>query len=132
MGAKKLNEGKGLSRRERQIMDALYRLGQASAAEIRDAMPDPPSYTAVRTMLAILHEKGQVRYEQDGVRYIYEPVVPRDQMAKSVIAEVMETFFDGSLERVVATVIDSQDRKLTDEQIASLQALIDAAKEEGR
>ncbi|MBX3119634.1 MAG: BlaI/MecI/CopY family transcriptional regulator [Fimbriimonadaceae bacterium] len=132
MDAKKADMSSGLSRRERQIMDALYRLGKASAAEIRDAISDPPSYTAVRTLLTILRDKGQIRHMQDGVRYIYEPVVPRDQMAKSVLADVIETFFEGSLERVVATVIDSQDQKLTDEQIASLQALIDSAKAEER
>lgn len=113
-------------------MDALYRLGKASAAEIRDAIPDPPTYTAVRTMLTILNDKKLVRYRQDGVRYIYEPVVPRDQMAKNVIAEVMDTFFEGSVERIVATVIDSQDAKLTDDQIERLQAIIDAARKEGR
>lgn len=122
----------GLSRRERQIMDALYRLGKAPAAEIRDAIPDPPSYTAVRTMLTILQEKGHVRFERDGAKYVYEPVVPRDEMAKSVIDGVVKNFFGGSIERVVATLIDSQEAKLTEEQISGLQAIIDEAKRQGR
>lgn len=127
-----MRKEKGLSRRERQIMDALYRLGKAPAAEIRDAIPDPPSYTAVRTMLTILQEKGHVRFERDGAKYVYEPVVPRDEMAKSVIDGVVKNFFGGSIERVVATLIDSQEAKLTEEQISGLQAIIDEAKRQGR
>src|ERR1043166_4777149 len=92
-----------LSRRERQIMDALYQLGRASAAEIREALSNPPTYTAVRTHLTILQDKGHVKFESDGTRYIYEPVVPRDEMAKSVIAGMLQTFFDNSIERAVAT-----------------------------
>lgn len=122
----------GLSRRERQIMDALYRLGKASAAEIREAMSNPPTYTAVRTLLTILQEKGHIRFEKDGAKYIYEPVVPRDQMAKTVMNGVVANFFGGSIERVVATLIDSQESKLTPEQIDSLQAIIDEAKRQGR
>lgn len=127
-----MRKEKGLSRRERQIMDALYRLGKAPAADIRDAIPDPPSYTAVRTMLTILQEKGHVRFERDGAKYVYEPVVPRDEMAKSVIDGVVKNFFGGSIERVVATLIDSQEAKLTEEQISGLQAIIDEAKRQGR
>lgn len=121
-----------LSRRERQIMDALYRLGQASATEIRDSIPNPPSNTAVRTLLTILHEKGHVQFKQDGARYIYEPVISRDEMAKSVMNGVVQTFFEGSIERVVATLVSSQESSLTDDQIARLQAIIAEAKEEGR
>jgi len=129
---KKDDSDQGLSRRERQIMDALYRLGKASASEIRDAMPSPPTQTAVRTLLTILQEKGHVKFERDGARYIYEPVVPREEMAKSVIEGVVQNFFGGSIERVVATLIDSQESKLTDDQIERLQAIIDEAKEQGR
>lgn len=123
---------KGLSRRERQIMDELYRLGKASAAQIRDVMSDPPSYTAVRTLLTILQEKGHVRYERDGAKYIYEPVVPREEMAKSVIAGVVQTFFEGSLERVVEALVDSHEADLTHEQVERLKAIIDEARSEGR
>ena len=121
-----------LSRRERQIMDALYRLGRASAAEIRDAIPDPPTYTAVRSHLTILQEKGHLRFESDGTRYIYEPVVPRDQMAKSVIDGVMETFFGGSIERVVATLVDREESQITEEQLDRLAKIIEQARKEGR
>lgn len=121
-----------LSRRERQIMDALYRLGSASASEIRDAIPSPPTNTAVRTLLTILHDKGHVRFRQEGARYIYEPVVSREEMGKSMMSGVVQTFFEGSIERVVATLIDAQESKLTNDQIAKLQAIIDEAKDNGR
>lgn len=128
----KQDSDQGLSRRERQIMEALYRLGKASATEVRDAMPNPPTQTAVRTLLTILQEKGHVKFERDGARYIYEPVVPRDEMAKSVIDGVVQNFFGGSIERVVATLIDSQESKLSEDQIDRLQAIIEEARKEGR
>jgi predicted transcriptional regulator len=121
-----------LSRRERQIMDALYRLGKASAAEIREAIPNPPTYTAVRTHLTLLEGKGLVRYESDGVRYIYEPLVPRAEMAKSVIAGVMRTFFDNSVEQVVATLIDREESNISPEQLDRLARMIEQARKEGR
>lgn len=121
-----------LSRRERQIMDALYRLGKASAAEIRDGLTHPPTYTAVRTHLTLLEEKGLVKHESDGTRYIYEPVVPRDEMAKSVIEGVLQTFFDNSIERVVATLIDREEPQLSEEQLDRLAQLIEQARKEGR
>jgi predicted transcriptional regulator len=123
---------KGLSRRERQIMDALYRLGRASAAQIREEMQSPPTYTAVRTLLTILQEKGHVRFERDGAKYIYEPVVPREEMAKSVIAGVVQTFFEGSIERVVEALVDSHEADLNDAQIERLKAIIEEARREGR
>jgi len=122
----------GLSRRERQIMDALYRLGKASGPEIRDAMPNPPTYTAVRTQLTILQEKGHVKFERDGAKYIYEPVVPRDEMAKSVIANVVDNFFGGSVERVVATLVDNDEANLSDADLARLSAIIENARRQGR
>ena len=122
----------GLSRRERQIMDVLYRLGRASAADIREAMTSPPTYTAVRTHLTILQEKGHIRFDRDGAKYIYEPVVPRDEMAKSIIGGVVQNFFGGSIERVVATLIDSQEATLTEDQYNRLQAIIDEARRQGR
>lgn len=126
------SKGEGLSRRERQILDLLYRLGRASAADIREELPDPPTYTAVRTHLGILQEKGHVRYESDGTRYIYEPVVPRDEMAKSVIDGVLKTFFGGSIERVVSTLIDSEESAVTQEQLDRLAQIIEEARKEGR
>src|SRR5271155_2248920 len=92
-------EAAGYSRREREIMDALYRLGKASAAEIRGQIPDPPTYTAIRTHLSILERKGHVRHESDGTRYIYEPRVEREQMGRRAIDSLLKTFFDNSVER---------------------------------
>ena len=125
-------KGEGLSRRERQILDALYRLGKASAAEIREALPDPPTYTAVRTHLGILQDRGHVKFESDGTRYIYEPVVPRDEMAKSVMDGVLQTFSGGSIERVVSTLIDSEESNVTDAQLDRLVEIIEQARREGR
>ena len=113
-------------------MDALYRLGKASAIEITEAIPNPPSNTAVRTLLNILQEKGHVRFERDGTRHIYEPVVPREKMARSVIDDVVQNFFGGSIERVVATLVDSRSSELSEDQIARLKAIIDGAGAQGR
>jgi predicted transcriptional regulator len=121
-----------LSRRERQLLDALYRLGKASAAEIREALQDPPTYTAVRTHLSNLEEKGFVRFESDGTRYIYEPVVPREEMAESVIGNVFETFFDSRLELVVSALLTREDSKISNEQLDRLAEIVDKARKEGR
>jgi BlaI family penicillinase repressor len=129
---KKSTKDRGLSRRERQIMDTLYRLSKASAADIRGALPNPPSYTAVRTHLTILQEKGHVRHRSDGPRYIYEPVVPREEMAKSAIEGVLLTFFDNSVERVVATLVDRKESKISREQLDRLTQIIEQAKKDGR
>src|SRR5436309_726272 len=90
-------EGGGFSRREREIMDALYRLGKASAAEIREQTPDPPSTTAIRTLLSILEKKGHVRHDSDGTRYIYAPCVAREQMGRRALNSLLKTFFDDSV-----------------------------------
>lgn len=121
-----------LSRRERQIMDALYRLESASAAEIRDAIPDPPSNTAVRTLLTILQEKGHVSFTRDGAKYIYQPVVSREEVAKDTIDRVVKNFFGGSIERVVATLLNSQESDLTDDQVNKFKAIIDEARKDGK
>ena len=126
------NEDRGLSRRERQIMEALYQLGKASAADIRGALPNPPSYTAVRTLLTILQERGHVRHHNDGPRYIYEPVIPREEMAKTAIKGVLLTFFDNSVERVVATLVDRKESHISREQLDRLAQIIEQAKKEGR
>lgn len=113
-------------------METLYRLGRASAIEIRDAMPNPPTYTAVRTHLALLHDKGFIRHEKRGARHIYEPVVPHHEMARNVISGVVETFFGGSIERVVATLIEPGSGDLSDDQLDRLGQLIEEAKRQGR
>ena len=92
-----------LSKRERQIMDILYRHGQASAAEVRANLPDPPSYSAVRATLRILEEKGHVQHQQDGPRYVFRPAVARDKATRSALRHLVKTFFNGSAEQAVAT-----------------------------
>ena len=130
-----MSEGKpdqDLTRRERQIMDALYRLGKASAANIRESLPNPPSYTAVRTHLTLLQDKGLVRFESDGTRYIYEPTVPREETARTVIKGVLQTFFENSVEKAVATLIDRDDEPLSKDQLDRLAAMIEQARRDGR
>src|ERR1044072_1901269 len=125
-------KGDGLSRRERQIMDALYKLGRASAAEVRDAIPNPPTYTAVSTHLGILQEKGHIKFESDGTRYIYEPVVSREEMAKVAVTNVVDTFFGGSVELIVATLLEQREATITDEQLERISEMIEQARREGR
>jgi predicted transcriptional regulator len=121
-----------LSRRERQIMDILYRKGRATAAEIQAELPEAPSYSAVRAMLRVLEEKKHIRHEEKDLRYVFIPAVPRDKARRSAIAHVVETFFDGSAEQAVATLLDMSSRKLSTEDFDRLQALIDRARSEGR
>jgi predicted transcriptional regulator len=119
-----------LSRRERQIMDVLYRAGRATAADVQAGMPDAPSYSAVRTMLRILEEKGHVRHEVDGPRYVYVPTVARDKAKRSALKHVVNTFFDGSASQVMAALFELSPRDLGDEEIARLRELIDHAKQQ--
>ena len=117
-----------LSRREREIMDVLYRAGRATAAEVQAGMADPPSYSAVRTMLRILEEKGHVRHDLDGPRYVYIPTVARDKAKRSALKHVLNTFFDGSASQVMAALLEISPRDLGDEELARLRQLIDNAK----
>ena len=128
----KINRKDGFSRREREIMDALYKLGKASAAQILDEISDPPSYTAIRTHLTILENKGHVRHASDGTRYIYEPAVAREQMGKRAIDSLLKTFFDNSVERAVTALLTRKDADVSDEELDRLSQLIDKAKREGR
>ena len=121
-----------LSRRERQIMDVLYRAGRATAADVQAGMPDAPSYSAVRTMLRILEEKGHVRHESDGPRYVYIPTVARDKAKRSALKHVVNTFFDGSASQVMAALFELAPRDLGDDEIARLRQLIDNAKQQRR
>lgn len=120
-----------LSRRERQIMDVVYRLGQATAAEVLAELPDPPGYSAVRAMLRLLEEKGHVRHEQDGPRYMYLPTVNRDKARKSAMKHLVRTFFDGSTEDAVAALLQN-DAGISDDELSRLAKMIDGAKKEGR
>jgi BlaI family transcriptional regulator, penicillinase repressor len=127
-----LNPQHKLSRRERQIMDVLYRLGRATAAEILAALPDPPSYSAIRAMLRILEEKKHIVHEEKDLRYVFMPVVSREKARRSALRHMLDTFFDGSPEQAVATLLDVSARNLSDEELDRLAALIQKAKEEGR
>ena len=121
-----------LSRRERQIMSVVHRLGRATAADVLAAMPEPPSYSAVRAMLRILEEKGQLKHEQDGPRYVYSTTIPVERAGRSALRDVVTTFFAGSAEEAVATLIDMNERKLSADELDRLADLINRAREEGR
>ena len=121
----------GLSRRERQIMDVIYRRGRATAAEVLEDIPDPPSYSAVRAMLRLLEEKGHVRHEQDGPRYVFVPIVHRDRARRSALTHVVRTFFGGSATDAVAALLNDGG-KLSAAELDRLSAMIEQAREEGR
>jgi predicted transcriptional regulator len=121
-----------LSRRERQIMDVLYRLGRATVAEVMENIEDPPGYSAVRAMLRILEEKGHLRHEQDGPRYVFIPRVTRDRARRSALTHLIQTFFDGSTEEAVAALLGMSQSRLSEEELERLSKLIDSAKSEGR
>ena len=122
----------GLSRRERQIMEILYQRGKVSASEVREGMADAPSYSAVRAMLRVLEEKGHVKHEAEGLKYVYVPVVARDKAKRSAVKHVLETFFSGSAEQIVAALLDVSATKLTREELDRMSELIEQAKREGK
>ena len=119
-----------LSRRERQIMDILYQLGRATAAELLREMPGEPSDSTVRTQLRVLETKGHVRHEEDGTKYVYFPVVPRRVVRKSALKQVMNTFFDGSAEKVVAALLGPDGGRLSDEELDRIADLVSKARAE--
>jgi len=127
-----VNELAHLSRRERQIMDILYERGKASAADVRQAMPDAPSYSAVRAMLRVLEEKGHVRHQEQGLKYVYLPVVAATKARRSAVKHVMDTFFSGSPEQIVAALLDLSAARLTREELDRMAAMIEQAKREGK
>lgn len=120
------------SRRERQILDILYRTGSATAAEIQQAMADAPSYSAVRTQLRILEEKGHVRHEQDGARYVYLPTLARAAASRSALSHLVQTFFDGSATQAITALLDQDAKRLSDEDWDRIEAEIERARKEGR
>jgi predicted transcriptional regulator len=120
-----------LSRRERQILDILYKNGRATAAEVQTALPQPPSYSAVRALLRILEEKGHVRHEQDGPRYVYVPTVARDNAKRSALRHILQTFFDGSAEQAISALLDEPSTKLSPAELDRLARLIDGARKSG-
>ncbi len=119
---------KGLSRRERQIMQVLYERGKATVAEVQAALPDPPGYSAVRRLVAILEEKGQVRHILVGKGYVYSPAESWTAVSKSAIEQVVESFFGGSVEKAVATLLSSQKTRPDDEELSRLEELIQQAR----
>ena len=121
-----------LTRREREIMDILYRRSRATAHEVLSDLVDPPSYSAVRALLRLLEERGHIKHAQDGQRYVYAPAVPRGDARKSALAHVVTTFFAGSVEQAVATLVESSRSKLSRDELDRLSDLIDRAKKEGR
>ena len=121
-----------LSRREREIMDLLYAAGELTAAEVRERLPDPPSYSAVRALLRILETKGHVRHEQRGPRYVFSPVVSRAKARRSAMKAFVQTFFEGSPEQAVAALIDESRSNLSGAALDRLADLIASARKEGR
>ena len=119
-----------LTRREREIMDILYRLGRATAHEVLEGLADPPSYSAVRALLRLLEDRGHVRHTVDGQTYVYSPSVARADARKSALSHLVKTFFAGSVEDAVAALVDKS--KLSREELDRLSDVIDRAKKEGR
>ena len=113
-------------------MDILYQRGKASAAEVLAALPDPPSYSAVRAMLRVLEEKGHTRHEEQGLKYVFLPTVPRERAKRSAIKHLVDTFFNGSAEQAVAALLDGSSTSLTREELDRMTELIEKAKKEGK
>jgi BlaI family penicillinase repressor len=120
----------GLSRRERQIVEILYQKGKASASEVREGMDDAPSYSAVRAMLRVLEEKGHVKHQAEGLKYVYVPTVARDKAKRSAVKHVLDTFFGGSPEQIVAALLDVSSTRLTREELDRMSEMIERAKRE--
>jgi predicted transcriptional regulator len=121
-----------LGSRERQIVEAVYQLGRASVAEVRDALPNPPSYSAVRAMLNLLELKGHLKHEQEGIKYVYLPVVAPKKAQKSALRHIVSTFFNGSPIAAAAALLEMSDTKISSEEKEQLTALIERAEKEGR
>ena len=117
-----------LTKRERQIMDALYRLGRATANELLEQIPGAPSYSTIRTQLRVLEEKGHVRHEEQGLRYLYVPIVPRHAARKSALKHLVETFFDGSPASVVTALLGGDASKVSDEELERIARIVNAAR----
>jgi predicted transcriptional regulator len=121
-----------LSRRERQIMDVVYRRGRASVSEVLADLPDPPSYSAVRALMRILEEKGHLKHEAVGAKYVYGPVHPRRKAARSAIRRLLRTFFDGSAEKAMVALMGASESQLSSQELDRLAELIRKAKEKNR
>lgn len=126
------NKIQDFSRRERQIMDVVYRLGEATAAEVMEQMPEAPGYSTVRTLLGVLEKKGHLRHKRRGHHYVYRPTVPVEAVSSSMLEHVMETFFDGSASRIVSAVLDISDAQLKADEYDEILAIIEKARAEDR
>jgi predicted transcriptional regulator len=126
------NSAPHFSRRERQIMDIIFASGEATAAEVAAALPDPPSYSAVRALLRILEEKGHLKHREDGPRYIFAPTERHEKAGSSALRRVLETFFDGSLSNAVAALVDGDAGKLSAEELKRLEAIVRTAKSKSK
>ena len=127
-----MNAETHLSRRERQIMDVLHRSSRATAAEVQAALPQAPSYSAVRALLRILEAKGHLKHFKDGARYVYQPKVSRETARRSALRRVVSTFFEGSVAQAVAALLETADTRLADSEFEQLKRLIEQARKEGR
>jgi predicted transcriptional regulator len=123
---------KNLSRRERQIMDVIYELQEATVNQVLERLPSPPSYSAVRALLRVLEHKGHLSHRQDGPRYVYAPTLPRDRARRSALSHLLKTFFDNSTEDVVAALLDISEENLSEEDYRRLMDLVQKAQKEGR
>jgi BlaI family penicillinase repressor len=121
-----------LTRRERQIMDVLYRRGRATAAEVMADLPGEPNYSTVRTQLRVLEDKGHIRHEEEGLRYVYAPAVPRHAARRSALKHLVETFFEGSPEKVVEALVGRDGERLSDDELDRIAQLIERARREGK
>jgi predicted transcriptional regulator len=124
-----MSNAEALARRERQVMDILYRMGEATAQEVMDAMADPPTYSAVRALLATMTEKGLVEFRKDSRRYVYRPAVSEKKAKRSALKQLLSTFFEGKPEKLVAALLDPKDQQLSTEEIEKIRHLIDEGKE---
>ena len=122
----------GLSRRERQIMEILYQRGKASASDVRESMGDAPGYSAVRAMLRVLEEKGHIKHQAEGLKYVYLPIVTRDKAKRTAVKHLLDTFFGDSPEQVVAALLDVSSKRLTHEELDRMAEMIEKAKTEGK
>lgn len=122
----------GLSRRERQILEILIERGKASASEVRAAMPDAPSYSAVRTLLRVLEDKGHVKHHAEGLRYVYLPTIGRERAKRTAVKHLLKTYFNGSPEEIVAALLDVSSTRLTHEELDRMAQMIEEAKREGK
>jgi predicted transcriptional regulator len=123
---------KSLSRRERQIMDIIYEMKEASALQVLERLPSPPGYSAVRALLRVLEQKGHLAHRQDGPRYIFTPLLPREKARQSALRHLVRTFFDGSTEEAVAALLDISEDNLSEDDYLRLMDIIEKARQEGR